>query len=76
MISTILQYRRIALFPIPKQMTPEIIEGTKNQVADLRECVLSADATISLSSAAKLKLDEMAANVTDDLKKCSKQIRT
>ena len=75
MIQTILQFKRVALFPIPKYITVEKIGSLKERVHRLPHCTLSQDATISLSPAAKIKLDDMAREVANNINNCAKQIK-
>ena len=75
MINTILQFKKIILFPIPKQISPEIVEDLRSKITDLRPCTLSCNATISLSPSAKLKLDDLSSTVAETLNNCSKEIR-
>lgn len=72
MINTILQFKRYLLFPIPKQITPDTVQQIKTKIEDLRPCTLSANATVSLSPSAKLKLDDLSSAVADILNNCAK----
>ena len=76
MLSTILQFRRVVIFPYPKYMNPDKINEIKTRIRDVRDCTLSEDATISLSPSAKIQLDDLARGVADNLNGCSKLIKS
>lgn len=75
MLNTILQFRRVVIFPYPKHMSPEKVTEIKTRIQNLRDCTLSEDATISLSPSAKIQLDDLARGVVDNLNGCSKLIK-
>ena len=72
MLNTIVQFRRVVIFPYPKYMNPDKINEIKTRIRDLRDCILSEDATISLSPSAKIQLDDLARGVINNLNNCSK----
>ena len=45
------------------------------RIKNLKHCTLSYDATISLSPAAKIKLDDMSREVANTINDCAKLIR-
>lgn len=46
---TLVEKKSVILFPLPKFINPGVIQGIKNKIEGSRACVLSSDASVSLS---------------------------
>ena len=65
---TLVEKKSVVLFPLPKYIKPEVIQGIKSKIEKSRACVLSSDASVSLSEGAKLSIDKLAAIVVEEMK--------
>lgn len=68
MMQTIIEYKRIALFPLPTLITEETIKDIKATINKTKPCILSSPAIISLSSDAKLNIQNLAINLNEKIK--------
>ena len=66
-VQTLVEKKSVALFPLPKFIDDEVIERIKRKISLTRTCVLSEDASVSLSEGAKLQIDSLVKNVEGNM---------
>jgi hypothetical protein len=68
----LIKFKRILLFPIPPQIHQDIIKDMKTTIQYLEPCILSSNASISLSPEAKLKLIDFSMKTNQGFKDCAR----
>ena len=55
------------MFPKPKKIDEKVIENMRSRIDSTAACVLSTDASVSLSEGAKLHMEKLAAGVIENM---------
>ena len=66
-MQTLVEKKNVILFPLPKQIDDIVIENIKGSIEKTKTCILSQNASVSLSETAKLQIHQLSLSIEKEV---------